>query len=52
MKKTIITPRIAGVVNPDEYEAYIDIITHEKILVEKLEYGIAKFISTAESKIS
>ncbi|MDR2623318.1 MAG: IMP cyclohydrolase [Methanobrevibacter sp.] len=44
------TPRIAGVVNPDEYEAYIGIITHEKILVEKVEYGTAKFISTYQQQ--
>ncbi|MDR3292138.1 MAG: IMP cyclohydrolase [Methanobrevibacter sp.] len=44
------TPRIAGVVNPDEYEAYIGIVTHEKILVEKIDYGVAKFISTYEQQ--
>jgi IMP cyclohydrolase len=44
------TPRIAGVVNPEEYEAYIGIVTDEKILVEKLESGTAKFISTYEQQ--
>ncbi|KZX17040.1 IMP cyclohydrolase [Methanobrevibacter filiformis] len=44
------TPRIAGVVrsksSEDEYEAYIGIVTHEKILVEKVNPGEAAFIST------
>jgi IMP cyclohydrolase len=44
------TPRIAGVVKPDEYEAYIGIVTDEKILVEKLESGTAKIISTYEQQ--
>ena len=46
------TPRIAGVVtsNTDEssYECYIGIVTHEKILVEKVNLGKAAFISTYE----
>ena len=46
------TPRIAGVVtsntNEDSYECYIGIITHEKILVEKVDLGKAAFISTYE----
>ncbi|MDR0900327.1 MAG: IMP cyclohydrolase [Methanobrevibacter sp.] len=46
------TPRIAGVVTSNtqenEYEAYIGIVTDEKLLVEKLEYGKAAFISTYE----
>ena len=46
------TPRIAGVVtsNTDEYnyECYIGIVTHEKILVEKVDLGKAAFISTYE----
>jgi IMP cyclohydrolase len=46
------TPRIAGVVtsNTDEnsYECYIGIVTHEKILVEKVDFGKAAFISTYE----
>jgi len=44
------TPRIAGVItsNTDEssYECYIGIVTHEKILVEKVDFGKAAFIST------
>jgi len=44
------TPRIAGVItsNTDEssYECYIGIVTHEKILVEKVDFGKASFIST------
>ncbi|MDR1820186.1 MAG: IMP cyclohydrolase [Methanobrevibacter sp.] len=44
------TPRIAGVINPEEYESYIGIVTHEKILVEKIEYGTAKFISTYQQQ--
>ncbi|MDR2829859.1 MAG: IMP cyclohydrolase [Methanobrevibacter sp.] len=44
------TPRIAGVVNPDDYEAYIGIVTNAKILVEKIEYGTSKFISTYEQQ--
>ena len=46
------TPRIAGAVtsNTDEnsYESYIGIVTHEKILVEKVDLGKAAFISTYE----
>jgi len=44
------TPRIAGVINPEEYESYIGIVTHEKILVEKIEHGTAKFISTYQQQ--
>jgi IMP cyclohydrolase len=44
------TSRIAGVVNPDEYEAYIGIVTDEKILVEKLDSETAKFISTYQQQ--
>ena len=44
------TPRIAGVItsNTDEssYECYIGIVTHEKILVKKVDFGKAAFIST------
>jgi IMP cyclohydrolase len=46
------TPRIAGVVSPNadesSYECYIGIVTHEKILVEKVEFGKAAYISTYE----
>ncbi|KZX15504.1 IMP cyclohydrolase [Methanobrevibacter cuticularis] len=46
------TPRIAGVItsNTDEsnYECYIGIITDSKLLVEKVKYGAATFISTYE----
>ena len=44
------TPRIAAVVNgnPDEFEAYIGIVTDGKILVEKIDDGKAQFISTYE----
>jgi IMP cyclohydrolase len=46
------TPRIAGAVtsNTDENssECYIGIVTHEKILVEKVDLGKAAFISTYE----
>jgi IMP cyclohydrolase len=46
------TPRIAGAItsNTDEssYECYIGIVTHEKILVEKVDFGKAAFISTYE----
>ena len=46
------TPRIAGVVtsNTDEssYKCYIGIVTHEKLLVEKVDFGKAAFISTYE----
>ena len=46
------TPRIAGVVtsntNENSYECYIGIVTHEKILVEKIDLGEAAFISTYE----
>jgi len=46
------TPRIAGVVtsNTEEnsYECYIGIVTHEKILVEKVDFQKAAFISTYE----
>ncbi len=46
------TPRIAGVVTSnteeDNYEAYIGIVTHEKILVEKIDGKKAVFISTYE----
>jgi len=48
------TPRIAGVVKAaasgEDYEAYIAIVSHEKILVEKVEYGVAKYISTYEQQ--
>lgn len=43
------TPRIAGVIKPDtqnNYECYVGIVTHEKILVEKIEPETAVFIST------
>lgn len=46
------TPRIAGVVtssnDEDNYEAYIGIVTDSKILVEKLNYGEAAYISVYE----
>ncbi|OWT32887.1 IMP cyclohydrolase [Methanobrevibacter sp. 87.7] len=46
------TPRIAAVVtsstNEDEYEAYVGIVTDSKILVEKLDYGQAVYISVYE----
>jgi IMP cyclohydrolase len=46
------TPRIAGVVRPkddnNEYECYIGIVTHEKLLVEKIGPKKAVFISTYE----
>lgn len=46
------TPRIAGVVtsssNEDEYEAYIGIVTDYKVLVEKVRFGEAAYISTYE----
>ncbi len=46
------TPRIAGVVTSsdreDEYEAYIGIVTDSKIIVEKLEYAKAAYISVYE----
>lgn len=46
------TPRIAAAItstnNEDNYEAYIGIVTDGKVLVEKLEYGKAAFISTYE----
>ncbi|MDR0912885.1 MAG: IMP cyclohydrolase [Methanobrevibacter sp.] len=48
------TPRIAGVVRPknenNDYEAYIGIVTHEKILVEKIEENTAVYISTYEQQ--
>jgi len=44
------TPRIAGVITSDieknNYECYVGIVTHEKLLVEKVSYGKAVFIST------
>ena len=46
------TPRIAAAItsttDEDKYEAYIGIVTDGKILVEKLDYGKAAFISTYE----
>ncbi len=46
------TPRIAAVIKPEtdqnEYEGYIGIVTHEKILVEKMSKNKAFFISTYE----
>jgi len=46
------TPRIAAVIKPkinaEEYEGYIGIVTHEKILVEKISEDKAFFISTYE----
>lgn len=43
------TPRIAAVVKPgDECEAYVGIVTDEKILVEKIPKGKAVYISTYE----
>ena len=46
------TPRIAAAITSttDEgsYEAYIGIVTDGKVLVEKLDYGKAAFISTYE----
>ncbi|KZX11557.1 IMP cyclohydrolase [Methanobrevibacter curvatus] len=46
------TPRIAAVVKPEnskgEYEAYVGIVTHEKILVERLKNDEAVYISTYE----
>lgn len=41
------TPRIAGAMTPDG-EGYIGIITHEKIVVEKLEKNQSYYISTYE----
>ncbi|AMK15853.1 IMP cyclohydrolase [Methanobrevibacter olleyae] len=44
------TPRIAAVVKGDEgsYEAYIGIVTDNKVLVEKIDDDGAQFISTYE----
>lgn len=46
------TPRIAAAItsttDENSYEAYIGIVTDGKVLVEKLEYGKAAFISTYE----
>lgn len=46
------TPRIAAAItsttDEDSYEAYIGIVTDGKVLVEKLDYGKAAFISTYE----
>jgi len=46
------TPRIAAVIKPATgkyiYDAYIGIVTDEKILVEKIPHGEAIFISTYE----
>ena len=46
------TPSIAAVIKPKtnekEYEGYIGIVTHEKILVEKISKNKAFFISTYE----
>ena len=49
------TPRIAGVVtssdNEDEYECYVGIVNDSKLLVEKVPYGKAVFISTYGSQV-
>ena len=46
------TPRIAAAISSstdeDSYEGYIGIVTDGKVLVEKIEYGKAVFISTYE----
>jgi len=46
------TPRIAAAIkssnSKDDYEGYIGIVTDGKVLVEKIEYGKAAFISTYE----
>ncbi len=46
------TPRIAAAItsstDKDNYEGYIGIVTDGKVLVEKIEYGKAVFISTYE----
>jgi len=46
------TPRIAAAIksttDENNYEAYIGIVTDGKVLVEKIEYGKAAFISTYE----
>ncbi len=48
------TPRIAGVVtstnNKDDYQCYIGIANDEKLLVDKVPYGEAAFISTYGSQ--
>ena len=49
------TPRIAGVVtssdDEDEYECYVGIVNDSKLLVEKVPYGKAVFISTYGSQV-
>ncbi|MBO5966340.1 MAG: IMP cyclohydrolase, partial [Methanobrevibacter sp.] len=49
------TPRIAGVVtssgNEDEYECYVGIVNDSKLLVEKVPFGKAVFISTYGSQV-
>lgn len=49
------TPRIAGVVkhsdDKDDYECYIGIVNDYKLLVEKIPYGEAAFISTYGSQV-
>ena len=49
------TPRIAAAVKAsveeDEYECYIGIVNDNKILVEKVPYGEAAFISTYGSQV-
>ena len=49
------TPRIAAAVTStdkeDEYECYIGIVNDNKILVEKVPYGEAAFISTYGSQV-
>lgn len=46
------TPRIAAVINcacsENDYECYVGIVTDEKLLVEKVGFGEAVFISTYE----
>lgn len=53
-KDSYNTPRIAGVVtassDEDEYKCYIGIVNDGKILVEKVPYGKAAFISTYGSQ--
>ena len=49
------TPRIAGVVtssqSEDEYECYVGIVNDSKLLVEKVPFGKAVFISTYGSQV-
>ncbi len=53
-KMIIILPRIAGVVTStnkkDDYICYVGIANDEKLLVDKIPYGEAVFISTYGSQ--